>query len=153
MNDTGRPGRDHGAPAAPDGGTSQPRDDTWPPVPGVARGLAARALQLHDIEVIHGWGVPYPCLKHRVKPVLSGQQKSAPLRHGSGVKAALSCADGHTSWSVRGAGDRDRTGMASLEGWGSTIELHPHAYRGSLTRARAAVSAGRRPRLAGGHGV
>ena len=25
----------------------------------------------------------------------------------------------------RGAGDRDRTGMASLEGWGSTIELHP----------------------------
>ena len=24
-----------------------------------------------------------------------------------------------------GAGDRDRTGMASLEGWGSTIELHP----------------------------
>ena len=26
---------------------------------------------------------------------------------------------------LRGAGDRDRTGMASLEGWGSTIELHP----------------------------
>ena len=24
-----------------------------------------------------------------------------------------------------GAGDRDRTGMASLEGWSSTIELHP----------------------------
>ena len=24
-----------------------------------------------------------------------------------------------------GAGDRDRTGMASLEGWGSAIELHP----------------------------
>ena len=23
------------------------------------------------------------------------------------------------------AGDRDRTGVASLEGWGSTIELHP----------------------------
>jgi hypothetical protein len=23
------------------------------------------------------------------------------------------------------AGDRDRTGRASLEGWGSTIELHP----------------------------
>ena len=29
----------------------------------------------------------------------------------------------------RGAGDRDRTGMVSLEGWGSTIELHP---RGDL---------------------
>ena len=26
---------------------------------------------------------------------------------------------------IAGAGDRDRTGMASLEGWGSTIELHP----------------------------
>ena len=41
----------------------------------------------------------------------------------------------------RGAGDRDRTGMASLEGWGSAIELHPrasaaagrrHARRGAL---------------------
>src|SRR5687767_15110968 len=30
-----------------------------------------------------------------------------------------------------GAGDRDRTGMASLEGWGSTIELHP---RGAASR-------------------
>jgi hypothetical protein len=28
--------------------------------------------------------------------------------------------------SVR-AGDGDRTRMASLEGWSSTIELHPHA--------------------------
>ena len=26
---------------------------------------------------------------------------------------------------TRGADDQDRTGMASLEGWGSTIELHP----------------------------
>ena len=25
-----------------------------------------------------------------------------------------------------GAGDRDRTDIISLEGWGSTIELHPH---------------------------
>ncbi len=28
---------------------------------------------------------------------------------------------------ICGAGDRDRTGMASLEGWGSTIELRPQA--------------------------
>jgi hypothetical protein len=69
--------------------------------------------------------VPYACLKQRPSPVVSGQQGAAPLRHESGVNATLSCADGHTSWSVRGAGDRDRTGMASLEGWGSTIELHP----------------------------
>jgi hypothetical protein len=32
------------------------------------------------------------------------------------------------------AGDRDRTGMASLEGWGSTIELHP---RCAIEQARA----------------
>jgi TetR/AcrR family transcriptional repressor of lmrAB and yxaGH operons len=36
-----------------------------------------------------------------------------------------------SSWylccSGSGAGDRDRTGMASLEGWGSAIELHPRA--------------------------
>jgi hypothetical protein len=30
---------------------------------------------------------------------------------------------------MRGAGDRDRTGMTSLEGWGSAIELRP---RGGL---------------------
>ena len=35
----------------------------------------------------------------------------------------------NTSWSMLGAGDRDRTGMASLEGWGSTIELHPRTAR------------------------
>ena len=29
------------------------------------------------------------------------------------------------SLEIKRAGDRDRTGMASLEGWGSTIELHP----------------------------
>src|SRR5215217_6849504 len=43
--------------------------------------------------------------------------------------ARLSCTNGHPSWSGRGAGDRDRTGMASLEGWGSTIELHPRDCR------------------------
>ena len=34
-----------------------------------------------------------------------------------------------------GAGDRDRTGMTSLEGWGSAIELHP---RGTPVGAGAA---------------
>jgi hypothetical protein len=28
-----------------------------------------------------------------------------------------------------GAGDRDRTGMASLEGWGSAIELRPRSQQ------------------------
>src|SRR3954452_9529755 len=32
---------------------------------------------------------------------------------------------GRFTWEMHGAGDRDRTGMTSLEGWGSTIELHP----------------------------
>jgi len=35
---------------------------------------------------------------------------------------------------VVGAGDRDRTGMTSLEGWGSTIELRP---RGGVTAMRS----------------
>ena len=29
----------------------------------------------------------------------------------------------------RGAGDGNRTHTTSLEGWGSTIELHPHVER------------------------
>ena len=62
-----------------------------------------------------GESVPQASLMRRSRRVVSGQQGSAPLRHGSGTTTALSCADGHTSWSVRGAGDRDRTGMASLE--------------------------------------
>ena len=33
------------------------------------------------------------------------------------------------SLEIKRAGDRDRTGMASLEGWGSTIELHPRSQR------------------------
>src|SRR5947208_12456267 len=31
------------------------------------------------------------------------------------------------TWTFERAGDRDRTGMASLEGWGSAIELHPRS--------------------------
>ncbi len=58
-----------------------------------------------------------------------------------------------------GAGDRDRTGMASLEGWGSTIELHPRR------RAAPAATAVQEPsgrgtgypeacsRLTGSHGA
>jgi len=51
---------------------------------------------------------------------------------------------------MRGAGDRDRTGMASLEGWGSTIELRPHAPRRrsglSVPGASFGVRRERRPR-------
>ena len=58
-----------------------------------------------------------------------------------------------------GAGDRDRTGMASLEGWGSTIELHPHAVRplayGAKVSARQSErkNASRLPTYATGRSV
>ena len=37
-------------------------------------------------------------------------------------------------WHMRlfGAGDGNRTHVTSLEGWGSTIELHPHIYKTQL---------------------
>ena len=38
------------------------------------------------------------------------------------------------------AGDRDRTGMTSLEGWGSTIELRPRGG-GWTSRSGQAVTA------------
>src|SRR4051812_26529905 len=46
---------------------------------------------------------------------------------------------------TRGAGDGNRTRMASLEGWGSTIELRPHTppQRGGLSVPVAHVVAGR----------
>jgi hypothetical protein len=56
----------------------------------------------------------------------------------------------HLPARMRGAGDRDRTGMASLEGWGSTIELRPHAPRRrsglSVPGASFGVRRERRPR-------
>ena len=39
-----------------------------------------------------------------------------------------------------GADDQDRTGMASLEGWGSTIELHPRVLNTVLGAALNTVS-------------
>jgi hypothetical protein len=60
--------------------------------------------------------VPYPCLKHRPSPVISGQQGSASKRHDGRADDPLSWTDERRGWSIRGAGDRDRTGMASLEG-------------------------------------
>ena len=76
-------------------------------------------------HVVGDVAVPHACLKQRPKADVSGQQRSESLRHEGGPDAELSCPNRHESWSQRGAGDRDRTGMASLEGWGSTIELHP----------------------------
>ncbi len=48
--------------------------------------------------------------------MVSSQPGSAPLSHARSAYGLLNGADEHTSWSGCGAGDRDRTGMASLEG-------------------------------------
>src|SRR4051812_39461172 len=76
--------------------------------------IQAVSTGLGPVEV-----VPQPCHKHRLRPVVSGRQESSRLRHEISTDVLLSWSDGHTSWSVRGAGDRDRTGMASLEGYDS----------------------------------
>jgi hypothetical protein len=73
-------------------------------------------------------------MEHSVRP------RSCTLLHDSGHAAAgrpgrvASCEALTWTFSV-GAGDRDRTGMASLEGWGSAIELHP---RGRPVDSRSA---------------
>jgi hypothetical protein len=50
-----------------------------------------------------------------------GPRTVAAMR--SAIRAATGC--GSDLEDLGGAGDRDRTGMTSLEGWGSTIELRP----------------------------
>ncbi len=59
---------------------------------------------------------------------LAGWTRDEPLRHPSrptpeAHQNSLSPAQ------MLGAGDGDRTRMASLEGWSSTIELHPRWVR------------------------
>jgi DNA-directed RNA polymerase specialized sigma24 family protein len=44
--------------------------------------------------------------------------------NGTGPGRRSACDQGRSC----GAGDRDRTGMTSLEGWGSAIELHPRDH-------------------------
>src|SRR5919107_1674864 len=92
-----------------------------------------RGEQAAAVEVVL---VPQPCHKHRSSPVVSGQQGSLVLRHESSADALLSWTNGHMSWSVRGAGDGNRTRMASLASW----------FYGALltTEALPAVSAGGR---------
>src|SRR5262249_26806040 len=56
-------------------------------------------------------------------PVVGGSRGARPP--GPAWRAAKAKAKGRAGSTQRRAGDRDRTGMASLEGWGSAIELHP----------------------------
>ena len=53
-----------------------------------------------------------------------------------GLEPLTYCLEGSCSiqlsyWRISGAGDGNRTHTTSLEGWGSTIELHPH-FNGEL---------------------
>ncbi len=55
-----------------------------------------------------------------------------------GLEPLAYCLEGSCSiqlsyWRVDGAGDGNRTHVASLEGWNSTIELHPHTASTALT--------------------
>ena len=48
-----------------------------------------------------------------------------------GLEPLTYCLEGSCSiqlsyWRIYGAGDGNRTRVSSLEGWCSTIELHPH---------------------------
>ena len=66
---------------------------------------------------------------HQAGKVVTGHSKALALNN-DGTK-------------MRGAGDGDRTRMASLEGWGSTIELHPRVSletRTSLGHDRIGVT-------------
>ena len=58
-----------------------------------------------------------PCLEGRCSIQLSYRRLSAPRRP--------------LELDKNGAGDGNRTHTTSLEGWGSTIELHPH-FNGEL---------------------
>jgi hypothetical protein len=53
-------------------------------------------------------------------PIKSGGQRSTGvgiLRYEAAPMPLLTWRDWHTSWSIGGAGDGNRIGMASLEGW------------------------------------
>jgi hypothetical protein len=62
------------------------------------------------------WGVPYPCLKHRSNPAVSGQQGAARRRHGMSGAARAELRKRTSGLVGTWSGDRDRTGMASLKG-------------------------------------
>jgi hypothetical protein len=106
------------------------------PLPPRRRRAAPRRNRGEQAAAVEVVLVPQPCHKHRSSPVVSGQQGSLVLRHESSADALLSWTNGHMSWSVRGAGDGNRTRMASLASW----------FYGALltTEASPAVSAGGR---------
>ena len=89
--------------------------------PTISRTTIWRADQLHHthhISVLGGIRTPDPRLR---RPLLY------PTELQTHILLFLNVC-------FRKAGDGNRTHVSSLEGWCSTIELHPHNYRGDRIR-------------------
>jgi hypothetical protein len=105
--------------------------------PASQPGLDCNALSSAPENICHCRGVLHPWPLRRSSAVLLKEwrcrcevaqiwHEPSTSRHFEGRKMRL-------TWDSSRAGDGDRTRVASLEGWGSTIELHP---RGTLRRRR-----------------
>ena len=107
--------------------------------PSRSSALAAHAYRGSHPERIakpkeygHDWT---PFAAHRklgLSEACSGSQNQWPTVMARARCAPLQVGGGHgensLDWGIRcGAGDENRTRMASLEGWGSAIELHPRS--------------------------
>ena len=82
---------------------------------------------IHHIGAPEGTRTPGPLLRRQMlypaelqAPVRSMPEVVLPKRKGTGRPASQRVAG------PNGAGDGNRTHTTSLEGWGSTTELHPH---------------------------
>jgi hypothetical protein len=120
-------------PSTPSSSTAGRRQSAWP---FQSRRLLGGSPPRHSIELIRDqlWSREghLRALPGRIAPAaLPIHDLPGDNKHHDGVPSEPSpeflqkvCQAGRPA-TLRGAGDRDRTGMASLEGWGSTIELHP----------------------------
>ena len=95
-----------------------------------------------SLRTLTGWVLSYVTAgtgsyRHadgRVEPIGPGSLTIVPpgVPHTYGTARGRAWTELHPSgWGpfVVGAGDENRTRVASLEDWGSTIELHPRARR------------------------
>ena len=87
-----------------------------------------------------GQGRPHRHHRRR-PPQAGGQDRHLPVGLGRSRRSRARAVGAHRGEATHGpggrrpsggAGDRDRTGIASLEGWSSTIELHPPGREGGF---------------------
>src|SRR4051812_30858839 len=91
-------------------------------------------------------GAPCGGERHRCQRALTDAVPAAPRCHSRASKP-----DHPPDWSDFGAGEGNRTLVVSLEGFCSTIELHPLGARAMPSAALARQQMG--PRLTGGNGL